>query len=72
MAKNWMKKIIDITIDMELEDNLKLKVTTRLMDKSVATWWENLKLRTTVPFTWELFVCEFNDRHYTRFHRDQK
>ena len=33
-------------VDIELEDNLKLNVATRLMDKSAATWWENLKLRT--------------------------
>ena len=59
-------------IDMELEDNLKLKVATRLMDKNVATWWENLKLRTIVSITWELVVREFNDQYYTRFHRDQK
>ena len=72
VAKNWMKKIEDTMIDMELDDNLKLKVATRLMDKSAATWWENLKLRTSVPITWELFVCEFNNQYYTRFHRDQK
>ena len=61
-------------VDMELKDNLnlKLKVTTMLMDKSVAIWWKNLKLRTTVSITWELFVREFNDQYYTRFHRDQK
>ena len=52
MAKNWMKKIIDTMVGMELEDNLKLKVAMKLMDKSAATWWENLKLRTTVPITW--------------------
>ena len=59
-------------IDMELEDNLKLKVATRLMDKGVATWWDNLKLRTFVPITWELFVRKFNDQYYTHFHWDQK
>ena len=37
MAKNWLKKISNTMIDMELEDNLKLKVATRLMDKSAAT-----------------------------------
>ena len=36
MAKNWMKKITNTMVDMELEDNLKLKVATRLMDKSAA------------------------------------
>ena len=51
MAKNWLKKISDTMIAMELEDNLKLKVATRLMDKSAATWWDNLRLRTSVPIT---------------------
>ena len=59
-------------INMELEDNLKMKVAIRLIDKSAATWWDNLKLRTFVPITWELFVREFNDQYYTRFHQDQK
>ena len=46
---------------MDLDDNLKLKVTTRLMDKSAATWWDNLKLPATLPITWDIFVQEFND-----------
>ena len=37
VAKNWMKKITDTMVDMELEDNLKLKVATRLIDKSTTT-----------------------------------
>ena len=36
MAKNWLKKISDTMINMKLEDNLKLKLATRLMDKSGA------------------------------------
>ena len=35
VAKNWMKKITGTMVDMELEDNLKLKVATRLIYKSV-------------------------------------
>ena len=40
--------------------------------KITDTWWENLKLHTSVHITWELFVCEFNNQYYTCFHRDQK
>ena len=65
VAKNWLKKISNTMIDMELEDDFKLKVATRLMDKSAAIWWENLKLCTSVPITWELFVRKFNDQYYT-------
>ena len=72
VAKNWIKKVSDIMIDMELDDTYKLRVATRLLNQSVATWWENLKLRTTIPITWELFIREFNDQYYTHFHRDQK
>ena len=37
VAKNWLKKIFDTLVDMDLDDNLKLRVATRLMNKSVAT-----------------------------------
>ena len=57
---------------MELDDELKLRVATRLIDKSTATWWNNLKLQTHTPITWNLFVQEFNDQFYTRFHKNQK
>ena len=51
VARNWLKKITDTMIDMELEDSIKLKVATRLMDKSAATWWDNFKLCTSIPIT---------------------
>ena len=72
VAKNWIKKISDTMVNMELDDTLKLKVATRLLDQSATTWWENFKLRTSVPIISELFVREFNDQYYTHFHRDQK
>ena len=72
VARNWLKRVSDTLNDMELDDELKLKVATRLIDKSIATWWDNLKLRVSVPITWNLFVQEFNEQFYTRFHRDQK
>ena len=37
---------------MELDDELKLGMATKLMDKSVATWWDNLKFHSTAPMTW--------------------
>ena len=43
IAKNWLKKISDTFIDMELDDSLKLKVATRLLDKSAVTWRDNFK-----------------------------
>ena len=57
---------------MELDDELKLRVVTWLINKSVATWWDNLKLRAITSWTWDLFNQEFDKQYYTHFHRDQK
>ena len=72
VTKNWLKRILDTLTDMELDDELKLRVATRLINKSTTTWQDNLKLRSTTPITWDLFVQEFNEQYYTHFHRDQK
>ena len=40
VVKNWLKNVSDT-----------LMVATRLIDKSAATWWHNLKLRSTTPIT---------------------
>ena len=57
---------------MELNDELKLRAITRLIGKSVVTWWDNLKLRSIALVTWDYFVQEFNEQYYTHFHRDKK
>ena len=51
VAKNWLKKFSNTLADMKLDDDLKLRVATRLINKSVATWWDNLKLHTPTPVT---------------------
>ena len=71
-AKNQLKRVFDTLTDMELDDELKLRVATRLIDKSAAMWWDNLKLRSTALVTWDYFVHELNEQYYTHFHRDQK
>ena len=69
---NQQKRVFDTLTDIELDNNLKLRVITKLIDKSAVTWWDNLKLRATTPVTWDMFVQEFNDQFCTGFHRDQK
>ena len=39
---------------MELGDELKLRVATKLIDNNVATWRDNLKLKSTALVTWDL------------------
>ena len=36
-AKKWLRRVSDTLSDMELDDELKLKIVTRLSDKSAAT-----------------------------------
>ena len=55
-AKNWLKRVSNTLTDMKLEDDLKLRVATRLIDKSVATWWDNLKLRSNTLVICDMFV----------------
>ena len=61
LAKNWLKRVSDTLTDMELDDELKLRVTTRLINKSAVTWWDNLKLLAITPVTCDMFVREFNE-----------
>ena len=56
MTKNWLKRVFDTLTYMELDDDLKLRVVTRLIDKSAGTWWDNLKLLATTLVTWDMFV----------------
>ena len=37
-TKNSLKMVLDTLTDMELDDKLKLRVATKLIDKSGATW----------------------------------
>ena len=44
VVRTWLERVFDTLIDMELDNELKLRMTTRLIDKSAAIWWDNLKL----------------------------
>ena len=51
VAKNWLNRVLDTLTNMELNDELKLRVAIRLIDKTIATWWDNLKLRSIILVT---------------------
>ena len=50
-ARNWLKRISITLTNMELDDELKLRVIIELMVKSATTWCDNLKLSSTSPVT---------------------
>ena len=37
IARNWLKRVSETLIDIELDNELKLKTATRLIDKSAVT-----------------------------------
>ena len=57
IARNWLKRVFDTLNDMELDDKLKLKVATRLIDKSAEIkkaricLFKNLMSNSTLGFT---------------------
>ena len=71
-TKNWLKRVSNILTDIELDNELKLRVATRLLDKSAIVWWDNMKLCSPTPVTWNNFVRKFNKQYYTHFYCDQK
>ncbi|XP_039119002.1 proline-rich protein 36-like [Dioscorea cayenensis subsp. rotundata] len=72
VAKEWLKRVIATFDDMVLEEDLRLKVATRLLEGRARVWWESLKGRSRVVLSWSDFQREFDEEYYTRFHRDQK
>ncbi|KAH7691842.1 Retroviral ribonuclease H protein [Dioscorea alata] len=72
VAKEWLKRVIATFDDMVLDEVLRLKVATRLLEGIARVWWESLRGRSHVALTWPDFQNEFDEEYYTRFHRDQK
>ncbi|WRX23681.1 Retrotransposon gag domain - like 10 [Theobroma cacao] len=71
-AKDWIIQVSETLNDMRLDDDMKLMVATRLLEKRARTWWNSMKSRSTVPSTWSDFLREFDGQYYTYFHQKEK
>ncbi|XP_017985245.1 PREDICTED: caskin-1-like [Theobroma cacao] len=60
VAKDWINQVSETFFDIRLDDDLKLMVTTRLLEKRARTWWNSVKSRFTTPPTWSNFLREFD------------
>ncbi|WRX29419.1 Retrotransposon gag domain - like 10 [Theobroma cacao] len=65
-------QVSETLADMGLDDEMKLKVATRLFEKRTRTWWNSVKFRSSIPLTWMDFVREFDGQYYTYFHQKKK
>ncbi|WRX23776.1 Retrotransposon gag domain - like 10 [Theobroma cacao] len=71
-AKDWIIQELETLNDMRLEDDMKLMVATRLLEKKARTWWNSVKSHFTTPPTWLDFLREFDGQYYTHFHQKEK
>ncbi|EOY26224.1 Gag protease polyprotein [Theobroma cacao] len=71
-AKDWITQVTETFIDMKLDDDMKLMVATRLLEKRARTWWSSVKSCSITPLTWIDFLQEFDDQYYTYFHQKEK
>ena len=72
MAKDWINQVSETLSDMGLDDDMKLLVATRLLEKRARTWWNSVKSRSTTPQTWPDFLREFDGQYFTYFHQKEK
>ncbi|WRX25693.1 Retrotransposon gag domain - like 10 [Theobroma cacao] len=71
-AKDWIISVSETLADMGLDDEMKLKVATRLFEKRARTWWSSVKSRSPTSLTWTNFLREFDGQYYTYFHQKEK
>ncbi|EOY03313.1 Gag protease polyprotein [Theobroma cacao] len=48
VAKDWINQVSETFSDMRLDDDMKLMVATRLLEKRARTWWNSAKSRSTM------------------------
>ncbi|WRX14201.1 zinc finger protein [Theobroma cacao] len=71
VAKDWINQVLETLSDMRLDDDMKLMVTTRLLEKRAHTWWNSVKSGSTTPQTWSDFLREFDGQYFTYFHQKE-
>ncbi|EOX93975.1 Gag protease polyprotein [Theobroma cacao] len=71
-AKDWINQVSETLSDMRLDDDMKLMVATRLLQKRARTWWNSVKSRSATAQTWSDFLREFDGQYFTYFHQKEK
>ncbi|WRX29421.1 Reverse transcriptase/retrotransposon-derived protein [Theobroma cacao] len=57
VAKNLINQVSKTLSDIRLDDDMKLIVATRLLEKRACTWWNSVKSCSTTLPTWEPVRC---------------
>ncbi|WRX22762.1 Retrotransposon gag domain - like 10 [Theobroma cacao] len=72
ITKDWVNQVSETLFYMRLDDDMKLMVATRLLEKRARTRWNSVKSRSTTPQTWSDFLKEFDGQYFTSFHQKEK
>ncbi|CAH9108841.1 unnamed protein product [Cuscuta epithymum] len=67
IAAQWIKRLNEAALDMQLTPEFKLRVAVRLLEGMASTWWDGAKGKYGNTVTWENFRQEFFAQYYSDF-----
>ncbi|CAH9140042.1 unnamed protein product [Cuscuta epithymum] len=72
VAAQWIKRLNEAALDMQITPNLKLRIAVRLLEGMASKWWDGTKSKYGEGVVWEDFQREFFAQYYSDFEVNQK
>ncbi|CAH9124692.1 unnamed protein product [Cuscuta epithymum] len=72
VAAQWIKRLNEAALDMQIAPNLKLRIAVRLLEGMASKWWDGTKNKYGETVVWEDFQREFFAQYYSDFEVNKK
>ncbi|CAH9098887.1 unnamed protein product [Cuscuta epithymum] len=72
ISAQWIKRLNEAALDMQLTPEYKLRVAVRLLEGMASKWWDGTKSKYGETVTWENFREEFFAQYYSDFEVNKK
>ncbi|CAH9142211.1 unnamed protein product [Cuscuta epithymum] len=72
VAAQWIKRLNEAALDMQLTPDFKLRIAVRLLEGLASKWWDGTKGKYGGTVTWEDFRQEFFAQYYSDFEVNAK
>ncbi|CAH9109543.1 unnamed protein product [Cuscuta epithymum] len=72
VAAQWIKRLNEAALDMQLTPDFKLRIAVRLLEGLASKWWDGTKGKYGGNVTWEDFRQEFFAQYYSDFEVNAK
>ncbi|CAH9094849.1 unnamed protein product [Cuscuta epithymum] len=72
ISAQWIKRLNEAALDMQLTPEYKLRVAVRLLEGMASKWWDGTKSKYGETVTWENFREEFFAQYYSNFEVNKK